>query len=251
LHRRTNTVETRPLIYADSGVSAMAASRRPRSDAAEATPTGRAGGYRGKRVLDLLVVTVVAVPSSVIVAVSAAAVKITSDGPALFRQQRVGMRGRRFDILKLRTMVHDPRGNPLHPADDRITRVGRYLRRFGIDELPQLINVLRGEMSVVGPRPTLPYQEARYTSVQRRRLEVRPGLTGLAQVTGRNSITWSERIALDIDYVERQSVALDLQIILRTVATLLVGRGAGGHPTDDPISVPPTQEDSDVRMECL
>jgi lipopolysaccharide/colanic/teichoic acid biosynthesis glycosyltransferase len=229
----------------------MATRRRAQSDAANAKLTDRAGGYRGKRLLDLSVVAILAVPSSVIVAVSAAAVKLTSHGPALFRQERVGLHGSRFDILKLRTMVHDPRGNPLHPADDRITRVGRHLRRFGIDELPQLMNVVRGEMSVVGPRPTLPYQEARYTAIQRRRLEVRPGLTGLAQVTGRNSITWSERIALDIDYVDRQSVALDLEIILRTVATLLVGRGAGGHPTDDPISVPPAQEDSDVRTGCL
>jgi lipopolysaccharide/colanic/teichoic acid biosynthesis glycosyltransferase len=226
----------------------MAASRRPRSDPAEATPTGRAGGYRGKRLLDLSVVAILAVPSSVIVAVSAAAVKLTSHGPALFRQQRVGLHGRRFDILKLRTMVHDPRGNPLFLADDRITRVGRFLRRFSIDELPQLINVLRGEMSVVGPRPTLPYQEARYTQAQRRRLEVRPGLTGLAQVTGRNSITWSERIALDVDYVERQSATLDLRILVRTVATLLVGKGVGGHPTDDPIAIPPTKEDRDESM---
>ena len=125
---------------------------------------------------------------------AALAIRLTSRGPVLFRQERVGKGGEPFEVVKFRTMVHLDEPNPLIPDPDRITRVGAFLRRFSLDELPQLLNVARGEMSIVGPRPTLAYQVERYSDRERQRLRVRPGLTGLAQVNGRNAIAWSERI---------------------------------------------------------
>jgi undecaprenyl phosphate N,N'-diacetylbacillosamine 1-phosphate transferase len=136
-------------------------------------------------------------------------------------------------------MIHDPAGNPLFPEGERITALGRILRRYSLDELPQLINVIKGEMSVVGPRPTLPYQVARYTQVQRRRLLVRPGITGLAQIRGRNSIEWNERIEHDLEYIDRQSPWLDMKIIWRSLISVLSGIGLDGHPTDDFLAKPP------------
>jgi lipopolysaccharide/colanic/teichoic acid biosynthesis glycosyltransferase len=136
-------------------------------------------------------------------------------------------------------MIDAPDGNPVFPDAKRVTRVGRLLRRTSLDELPQLVNVLRGEMSIVGPRPTLAYQVARYDARQRRRLIVRPGLTGLAQLRGRNAISWGERIEHDLEYVDRQSLGLDLRTMLGTVPALVHGRGTEGHPTDDPIATPP------------
>lgn len=194
--------------------------------------------YRGQRAFDLAVVAVLAVPASLVGVVCAVAIKRTSPGPVFFRQERAGLHGRTFRVVKFRTMVHDPEGNPLFPDDDRITSAGRWLRRFSLDELPQLVNVVVGDMSIVGPRPTLPYQVERYTPEQRRRLDVRPGLTGLAQLRGRNAIQWSERIEHDLEYVDNQSLWLDLSLLLRTVPAVLRGQGIEGHPVDDPLAAP-------------
>ena len=189
-----------------------------------------------QRALDLVILAVVAIPLSIIGLACALAVKLTSDGPVLFRQERIGLGGQPFMVLKFRTMLNEP--NPIFPDASRITSAGRFLRRFSLDELPQLINVARGEMSVVGPRPTLAYQVERYDNRQRRRLDVRPGLTGLAQVSGRNALAWSDRIELDVHYVETQSLRLDLSIISRTAKALLGGEGVEGHPEDDELAAP-------------
>lgn len=190
--------------------------------------------YPGKRALDLFLVALLAVPALAVGVVCAVAVKLTSRGPVFFRQERVGMGGRPFRVWKFRTMVVGD--NPVFPDASRITPVGRVLRRYSLDELPQLLNVVAGEMSVVGPRPTLAYQAERYDDHQRRRLDVRPGLTGLAQVSGRNSLTWAERIEYDVRYVEEQGVATDLRLLARTVRTILSGEGVEGHPDDDPLA---------------
>jgi lipopolysaccharide/colanic/teichoic acid biosynthesis glycosyltransferase len=194
--------------------------------------------YRGKRVLDVVVLVLVAIPASVLALVSAVAVRLSSKGPVLFRQPRVGRDGRTFELLKFRTMRHGRSDDTPFPEETDITRVGRVLRRLALDELPQLWNVARGEMSAVGPRPTLEYQVERYTPAQRGRLAVRPGLTGLAQVKGRNDLDWPSRIEFDLEYVRRQSLGLDLSILARTVPALLLGRGVSGHPRDDPIASP-------------
>lgn len=190
--------------------------------------------YRGKRLFDLAVLAVAAGPALVAGLVCAVAVALTSRGPVFFRQERIGMGGRPFRVWKFRTMVHDD--NPVFPDATRITRVGAWLRRFSLDELPQLVNVATGDMSIVGPRPTLAYQVERYDDRQRRRLAVRPGLTGLAQVSGRNSLPWAQRIELDVTYVETQSPLLDLRLIARTAATIVSGHGVEGHPGDDPLA---------------
>lgn len=191
--------------------------------------------YRGKRLFDLVVLAMAAIPSLFVAAACGAAVRLSGPGPVFFRQERVGWKGQPFRVWKFRTMV-DAEDNPIFPDGQRITGVGRVLRRTSLDELPQLINVARGEMSIVGPRPTLAYQVARYDSLQRRRLRVRPGITGLAQVRGRNRISWAERIDHDLEYLDRQSLAYDLKIIAWTVQTLLSGKGASGHATDDPLA---------------
>lgn len=190
-------------------------------------------GYRGKRLLDVVILAAGAPVVLVVGAVAAVAVRLTSRGPVLFRQERIGLNGKAFEALKFRSMLDGD--NPLIPADDRITSVGRVLRRFSLDELPQLINVARGDMSVIGPRPTLREQVERYDGFQRRRLEVRPGITGLAQINGRNSIPWDERIRYDVDYVDRCSLRLDLSILARTLGAVSSGEGVEGHPDDDPI----------------
>jgi lipopolysaccharide/colanic/teichoic acid biosynthesis glycosyltransferase len=195
------------------------------------TPASRP--YRGKRLVDLAVLVVVAVPALVVGVVCAIAVKATSPGPVLFRQTRIGMAGVPFEVVKFRTMVVGD--NPIVPDASRITRAGRVLRRLSLDELPQLLNVARGEMSVVGPRPTLAYQVERYTDRQRERLAVRPGLTGLAQVSGRNALSWSERIEHDLTYVRTQSPRTDLRLVARTFAVLLSGEGVEGHAETDPL----------------
>lgn len=192
--------------------------------------------YRGKRVLDLAVVTLVAVPVLIVCAVVAVAVRVSSPGPVLFRQERVGRDGRPFRILKFRTMVEGD--NPLVDFDDRITPVGRLLRRTSLDELPQLWNVVRGEMSIVGPRPTLAYQAERWDRRQRGRLAVRPGLTGLAQVRGRNTLTWAERIEWDLQYVETQSIGRDLAILARTLMVVATGHGVEATAVPDPLATP-------------
>jgi lipopolysaccharide/colanic/teichoic acid biosynthesis glycosyltransferase len=162
------------------------------------------------------------------------AVKLEDGGPVLFRQTRVGKDGKDFELLKLRSMVVDAErtgaGHAVDRGDRRITRVGRLLRRTSIDELPQLWNIVRGDMSVIGPRPTLRYQVERYTERQRRRLDVRPGLTGWAQIHGRATLPWAERIELDVWYVEHRSPRVDLRILLRTPLALFGGtyKGATG-----------------------
>lgn len=190
--------------------------------------------YRTKRLVDLAFTAVFGVPALLLGTVAAIAVKATSRGPVFFRQERIGRDGVPFDVVKFRTMVHGE--NPIVPDARRITTVGGWLRRLSIDELPQLINVIRGDMSFVGPRPTLKYQVDRYTDEQRGRIAVKPGLTGWAQINGRNSIDWDERIALDLDYVDRQSPSFDLRIVLRTFTTLLSGDGVDGHSTRDRVS---------------
>jgi lipopolysaccharide/colanic/teichoic acid biosynthesis glycosyltransferase len=195
--------------------------------------------YRGQRLFDLVVVALAALPASLIGAICAVAIKRTSPGPVFFRQERAGLHGRPFRVVKFRTMIDAPEGNPLFPDADRITSAGRWLRRLSLDELPQLVNVAVGDMSIVGPRPTLPYQVERYTAEQRRRLDVRPGLTGLAQIKGRNSILWADRIEHDLEYVDRQSLLLDVSILLRSIPAVLGGGGIEGHPTDDPLAALP------------
>ncbi len=190
--------------------------------------------HRFQRLFDRTVVVALAIPAAVLGAVSAVLVKATSPGPVVFRQTRVGRDGAEFELLKLRTMVAGD--NPIFPDESRITAVGAVLRRSSLDELPQLVNVWRGDMSIVGPRPTLAYQVERYDDRQRGRLAVRPGLTGLAQVEGRNALTWAERIEMDLDYIERRSLRLDLHLLVRSLAVVVRGGGATGHPADDPLS---------------
>jgi lipopolysaccharide/colanic/teichoic acid biosynthesis glycosyltransferase len=166
-----------------------------------------------------------------VLAAAAVAIKLEDRGPVLYRQRRVGLRGEEFELLKLRTMVlgaeRQGAGFAVNRGDPRITRVGRVLRRLSLDELPQLWNIVRGEMSLVGPRPTLAYQVEQYTERQRRRLEVKPGLTGWAQIHGRAALPWRERIELDVWYVEHRSPWLDLEILLRTPLALLTGTYKG------------------------
>jgi lipopolysaccharide/colanic/teichoic acid biosynthesis glycosyltransferase len=173
-------------------------------------------------------------------ALAALAIKLEDGGPVLYRQRRVGKDGVEFELLKLRTMVVGAEalgaGYAVNEGDPRITRVGRVLRRLSLDELPQLWNVLRGDMSVIGPRPTLAYQVERYTPRQRRRLEVKPGLTGWAQVHGRARLPWEERIELDLWYVEHRSPWVDLRILLKTPLALFRGvyKGETGGWREEP-----------------
>jgi lipopolysaccharide/colanic/teichoic acid biosynthesis glycosyltransferase len=187
------------------------------------------------RLVDVALAGIGLVLTSPVLAAAAAAIKLEDGGPVLYRQTRVGKDGRDFEVLKLRSMVvgaeHRGAGYAVDRGDARITRVGRFVRRTSIDELPQLWNVVRGDMSVVGPRPTLRYQVERYDTRQRRRLEVRPGLTGWAQVHGRAALPWADRIELDVWYVEHRSPLLDLKILVRTPLALLGGtyrEGTGG-----------------------
>ncbi len=198
--------------------------------------SGGRGSYRGKRAFDLVIVAALAVPAALTMSICALLVRCTSRGPVFFRHQRIGRDGKPFMVVKFRTMAHDPDRPIDFPDASLLTPVGRLLRRTSLDELPQLFNVARGEMSIVGPRPTIASQAARFDQRQRGRLSVRPGLTGLAQVEGRNRLTWPQRIELDLDYVQRQSARLDLRILVRTIGVLLSGFGVEGHPKDDPIA---------------
>jgi lipopolysaccharide/colanic/teichoic acid biosynthesis glycosyltransferase len=181
------------------------------------------------RVLDMVLAAVLLVITAPLLALAALAIRIESRGPVFYRQLRVGLNGAPFELWKLRTMVPgaESMGAGLYvlEGDPRITRTGRLLRRFSLDELPNLVNVLRGEMSIVGPRPTVQEQVDRYTERQRRRLEVRPGITGWAQINGRTSLPWPERIELDVWYVEHRSLRLDLRILARTARMLATGHG--------------------------
>jgi lipopolysaccharide/colanic/teichoic acid biosynthesis glycosyltransferase len=192
------------------------------------------GGGRLKRALDLAVALPAALLLAPVMAAVAFAIRRDSPGPALFRQQRIGYAGRPFTLLKFRTMVVGAEsmgaGLAVVAGDSRITPIGTTLRRLSLDELPQLWNIVRGDMSLVGPRPTVPAQVERYDARQRRRLLARPGLTGLAQVSGRNAIPWSERIEIDVTYVERWSLRRDLAILVRTALVVLRREGTYRGP---------------------
>jgi lipopolysaccharide/colanic/teichoic acid biosynthesis glycosyltransferase len=185
--------------------------------------------YRGKRALDVTVAGALLVASSPVLGLAALLIRLETHGHPIYRQRRVGRHGEPFELYKLRTMISGAEtmgaGLAINEGDSRITRLGAVLRRTSMDELPNLVNVLRGEMSIVGPRPTVQVQVDRYTDRQRGRLDVLPGLTGWAQVQGRASLPWSERIELDLWYVEHASLALDLKILWRTVRMVLGGHG--------------------------
>ncbi len=182
-----------------------------------------------RRLVDIAVSALALVLAAPVLAVAALAIRIESPGGVIFRQRRVGRGGEPFDVLKLRTMVqgaeHVGAGLAIDAGDPRVTRVGAILRRTSLDELPNLLTVLSGEMSLIGPRPTLPVQVEQYTPRQRGRLRIKPGITGWAQVNGRASLPWAERIELDLYYIEHRSLALDLRILARTVAMVLGGTG--------------------------
>jgi lipopolysaccharide/colanic/teichoic acid biosynthesis glycosyltransferase len=186
------------------------------------------------RALDVALAGAGLVLVSPVLGLAALATKLESGGPVLYRQTRVGRHGADFEVLKLRTMVVGAEkigaGYAVDKGDPRITRVGRVLRRTSVDELPQLWNILRGDMSLIGPRPTLRYQVEQYDERQWRRLDIRPGLTGWAQVQGRASLPWADRIELDVWYVDHRSPRVDLEILLRTPLALFRGtyRGATG-----------------------
>jgi lipopolysaccharide/colanic/teichoic acid biosynthesis glycosyltransferase len=185
--------------------------------------------YRGKRALDVAIAGTALVVAGPVLGVAALLIRLETHGHPIYRQRRVGLGGEPFDLYKLRTMVSGAEtmgsGLAVDAGDSRITRLGAVLRRTSMDELPNLVNVLRGEMSIVGPRPTVQVQVDRYTERQRGRLDVRPGLTGWAQVNGRASLPWHERIELDLWYVEHASLRLDLQILVRTARMVLGGHG--------------------------
>ncbi len=186
------------------------------------------------RAVDVVLASAGLAAAGPVLGVAMLAVKLEDGGPVLYRQRRVGKDGKEFELLKLRTMVQGAEklgaGFAVDRDDPRITRTGRLLRRLSVDELPQLWNVLRGDMSLIGPRPTLAYQVERYTPHQRRRLDVRPGLTGWAQVNGRAALPWEDRIELDVWYVDHRSPLVDLKILARTPLALVRGtyKGATG-----------------------
>jgi lipopolysaccharide/colanic/teichoic acid biosynthesis glycosyltransferase len=206
-------------------------------------PAGRrrfAASDAVRRGFDLGLSLIAAVLTAPALAVLVAAIRLESPGHPIYTQTRAGRDGRPFEIYKLRTMVRGAEfigaGLAIQEGDERITAVGRFLRRYSLDELPNLWNVVRGEMSIVGPRPTLPVQVEQYTPRQRGRLTVKPGITGWAQVNGRASLPWSERIELDLWYVEHRSLRLDARILARTIGMVLTGQGlykgerGGWHP---------------------
>jgi exopolysaccharide biosynthesis polyprenyl glycosylphosphotransferase len=193
-----------------------------------------------KRIMDISLGVVAMLLAIPIIGVAAVLIKINSRGPVFFSQERVGLEGRRFTMHKLRTMVddahsqkqdlleHNEANGPIFKikSDPRVTRVGYWLRKFSIDELPQIFNVLKGEMSLVGPRPALPEEVEEYETWQRSRLNVLPGITGLWQVSGRSNLTFEEMVTLDIEYADNWSLAKDIGIILRTALVVVLGKGA-------------------------
>ena len=196
-------------------------------------PTHRQRRRRGlPRSVDVLLAACGLILAAPLLAVAAVAISLTSRGPVIYCQRRIGRDGLPFELYKLRTMRPgaDPVGvgTPVLEGDPRVTPAGRVLRRFSLDEIPNLVNVLRGDMAIVGPRPTLEAQVELYTPRQRRRLEVKPGLTGWAQVNGRAGIPWEERIELDVWYVDHRSLGLDLRILGRTLRLLATGHGLYG-----------------------
>jgi lipopolysaccharide/colanic/teichoic acid biosynthesis glycosyltransferase len=183
----------------------------------------------GRRAFDIVVAGTALALFAPFLLFAVIAIRLESKGSAIYRQRRVGKGGAPFDVLKLRTMVtgaeHMGAGLAVSEGDTRITRVGRLLRRTSLDEVPNLVNVLKGDMAIVGPRPTVPIQVDRYTERQRGRLAVKPGITGWAQVNGRTELHWDERIELDLWYIEHRSWRLDLQILWRTIRMVLGGEG--------------------------
>jgi sugar transferase EpsL len=203
---------------------------------------------RTKRAFDVVVSIVllfVTLPLFICVSVI---VRATLGSPVLFRQLRPGLKGRQFELFKFRTMRSSSLALHL-PDDQRLTVVGRVLRRTSLDELPELINVLRGEMSMVGPRPLLPQYEALYTPSQRRRHETRPGLTGLAQISGRNALEWNERLRLDVEYIDTWNMRRDLYILFRTIGIVLSGKGVSqrGHATMSEFTGQPDSAEDSAR----
>jgi lipopolysaccharide/colanic/teichoic acid biosynthesis glycosyltransferase len=190
---------------------------------------GAGGGHALNRAFDIAIAGVLLVLSSPILAAALIAIRLSSHGSPIYKQLRVGKDGRQFELYKLRTMVsgaeHIGARLAVNEGDPRITRVGALLRRFSLDELPNLINVLKGDLAIVGPRPTIQAQVDHYTERQRRRLEVKPGITGWAQVNGRASLPWNERIELDVWYVDNRSLRLDLKILAMTARMLATGHG--------------------------
>jgi lipopolysaccharide/colanic/teichoic acid biosynthesis glycosyltransferase len=182
-----------------------------------------------RRAFDIVVAGIALLATSPVLGLAILAIRLETRGHPIYRQRRIGKDGEPFDVLKLRTMVAGAEalgsGLAVNEGDPRITRVGAVLRRFSIDELPNLVNVLRGDMAIVGPRPTVPVQVEQYTSRQRGRLAVKPGITGWAQVNGRTTLPWDERIELDLWYIEHRSWRLDLRILARTAAIVLGGEG--------------------------
>jgi lipopolysaccharide/colanic/teichoic acid biosynthesis glycosyltransferase len=209
------------------------------------------------RAVDLVIAVAGLILVAPVLAAAAIAIRLESPGPVIYRQRRVGRDGVIFELFKLRTMRQgaDPVGvgTAVTPTDPRVTRVGWLLRRFSLDELPNLFNVLRGEMRIVGPRATLPAQVELYTPRQRRRLDLRPGVTGWAQIHGRTGIPWEERIELDVWYVEHRSLRLDLKILARTPRALLHGVGSvaadpyAGSSPDSPLRKAAEREQAGER----
>jgi lipopolysaccharide/colanic/teichoic acid biosynthesis glycosyltransferase len=239
----------------------MSATNGPAPDGGQQRLDVPAPPARPKRGLprwaDLVIAVVGLICVSPILLAAAIAIRLSSSGPVIYRQRRVGRDGVVFQMFKLRTMRvgADPAGvgTAVTVADPRVTRVGRLLRRFALDELPNLFNVLRGDMRIVGPRATLPAQVELYTPRQRRRLDLRPGVTGWAQIHGRAGIPWEERIELDVWYVEHRSLTLDLKILARTPGALLGGAGnvavdpyAGSTP-DSPLRQAAEREQAGER----
>jgi lipopolysaccharide/colanic/teichoic acid biosynthesis glycosyltransferase len=181
------------------------------------------------RAFDVLIASLLLVVTSPLLLAALIAIRLESKGSPIYKQLRIGKDGEPFELLKLRTMVtgaeHIGAGLAINEGDPRITRVGAILRRFSLDELPNLFNVLRGELAIVGPRPTIPAQVDQYTERQRRRLEVKPGISGWAQVNGRAALPWHERIELDVWYVDHRSFGLDLKILAMTARMLVTGHG--------------------------
>jgi lipopolysaccharide/colanic/teichoic acid biosynthesis glycosyltransferase len=182
-----------------------------------------------RRAFDVLIAGTALLVTSPLLAVAMVMIRLESHGHPIYRQRRVGKEGRPFEVYKLRTMVSGAErmgaGLAVDADDTRITRIGRFLRRTSLDEVPNLVNVLRGEMAIVGPRPTVQVQVDQYTERQRGRLAVKPGITGWAQVNGRASLPWAERIELDLWYIEHRTLLLDLKILWRTARMVLTGHG--------------------------
>jgi len=204
-----------------------------------------------KRLVDILISLIGLILLGVPFALIAVAIKLDSKGPVFFRQERVGLNDSKFKPWKFRTMVigavKQGLGYNVAKDDSRITRVGRFLREWGLDELPQLINVLTGEMSLVGPRPTLAYQVEYYDAVQQRRLKMKPGITGWALIHGRNLLTWEERIKYDVWYVDHRTIWLDLWVMIKTIWVVLIKREGlyGESGVNDPfVSPPPSEEEN-------